>query len=122
MNNYIDGFTLPIPKRHVQTYGKIAKQIGEIWKEHGALDYQEYVCDTEKLEGTRSFAESTNAKEDEAIIFGYVVFPSREVRDIANAKVPEDPRMTALVAPLVDSSDPIFDFGRMVYGGFKPIF
>lgn len=121
MANYIDGFVLPIPKKHLNEYREVAGKVAEIWKEYGALGYFEYVGDDLKLEGTRSFSELVNANEDEAIIFGWVVFPSREIRDRANEKVPTDSRMNDLVAPLTDPSRMIFDAGRMVYGGFKPL-
>ena len=62
-----------------------------------------------------------DAKEDEEIIFGWVVFPSKEIRDSANKKVPNDPRMEELVAPLTDPKKLIFDGSRMVYGGFQPL-
>lgn len=122
MKNYIDGFVLPIPKVHLETYRQVAEQVAEIWKEYGALAYFEYVGEDLSLEGTRAFPEFLGATEDEAIIFGWVVFESREARDLANTKVPEDPRMTALVAPLVDPSKMIFDANKMVYGGFHPLF
>ena len=119
--NYIDGFVLPVPREHLDQYQQVAKQIAEIWKEYGALAYFEYVGDDLTLEGIRSFTEVTDATEHEAIIFGWVVFKSREARDLANAQVPVDPRMTDLVGPLTDPSRLIFDAGRMIYGGFKPL-
>ena len=118
-NNYIDGFVLPIPQKHLNEYKRVAKMVAEIWKEHGALAYFEFVGEDLKLEGTCSFPEMLNAKEDEAIIFGWVVFSSREMRDIANKKVAADPRMNDLIAPLTDPSRIIFDAKRMVYGGFQ---
>ncbi|XWN38687.1 MAG: DUF1428 domain-containing protein [Balneola sp.] len=121
MANYIDGFVLPIPKKHLNEYREVAGKVAEVWKEYGALGYFEYVGDDLKLEGTRSFSELVNANEDEAIIFGWVVFPSREIRDRANEQVPTDSRMNDLVAPLTDPSRMIFDAERMVYGGFKPL-
>lgn len=72
-----------------------------------------------RLEGTRSFAELVDLKEDEVVIFGWVVFPSKEIRDQANKAVPKDPRMLELVAPLVDPKLLIFNVERMVYGGFE---
>jgi uncharacterized protein YbaA (DUF1428 family) len=122
MKNYIDGFVLPIPKVHLEAYRQVAEQVAEIWKEYGALAYFEYVGEDLRLEGTRTFPDFLGANEDEAIIFGWVVFESREARDIANSKVPEDPRMTTLVAPLTDPSKLIFDATRMVYGSFQPLF
>lgn len=121
MNNYIDGFVLPIPRKHLNEYREVAGKVAEIWKEYGALGYFEYVGDDLKLEGTRSFSELVNANEDEIVIFGWVVFPSREIRDRANEQVPTDSRMNDLVAPLTDPSRMIFDAGRMIYGGFKPL-
>lgn len=120
MQNYIDGFVLPIPRKDLATYQNVAKEVAKVWKEYGALDYQEHVGDA-KLDGVRNFPEAAGAKEDEVVIFGWVVFPSKEIRDDANAKVPNDPRMADIVAPLVDPDNLIFDASRMIYGGFKPI-
>ena len=121
MANYIDGFILPVPRIHLSEYKGVAEKVAEIWKEYGALDYFEYVGEDLNLEGTRSFAEVVDLKEDEVIVFGWVVFPSKETRDLANKQVPTDPRMAELVAPLTDPERLIFDAGRMVYGGFQPL-
>ena len=121
MSNYIDGFVLPVPRIHLDEYRSVAEKVAEIWKEYGALAYFEYVGEDLALEGTRSFVEITNAKEDEAIVFGWVIFPSKEIRDAANKQVPADSRMAELVAPLTDPKRLIFDAGRMVYGGFQPL-
>ena len=121
MTNYIDGFVLPVPKIHLNEYKGVAEKVAEIWKEYGALAYFEYVGEDLTLEGTRSFIEIVDAKENEAIVFGWVIFPSKETRDLANKQVPADPRMTALVAPLTNPTRLIFDASRMVYGGFQPL-
>jgi uncharacterized protein YbaA (DUF1428 family) len=117
MAHYIDGFVLPIPHDRLAEYQRLVEAVAEIWKEHGALDYREYVGDDLKLEGTRSFTDLVAATEDEAIIFGWVVFDSREARDLANEKVAADPRMAALI----DSSNSGFDAKRMAYGGFRSL-
>ncbi|WP_228482377.1 MULTISPECIES: DUF1428 family protein [Mesonia] len=70
-----------------------------MWKEYGAIAYFEFVGDELFLEGTKSFTEAVEAKEDEEIVFGRVVFPSKGVWDSVNKKVPQDPRMAALVEP-----------------------
>lgn len=119
MTNYIDGFTLPIPRIHLTKYMSVVEKVAEIWKEYGALDYNEYVGDDMNLEGVASFTKTLNAKEDDAIIFGWVVFPSKEVRDLANKQVPNDARMIELVSPLTNPDRLIFDANRMVYGGFR---
>lgn len=121
MKNYIDGFVLPVPRVYLDEYRKVAEKVAEIWKEYGALAYYEFVGDDLLLEGTKPFTEIVEAKEDEGIIFGWVMFPSKEVRDTANMKVPMDQRMTELVAPLTNPERLIFDASRMVYGGFKPL-
>ncbi|HNP17557.1 MAG TPA: DUF1428 domain-containing protein [Fulvivirga sp.] len=121
MTNYIDGFVLPIPRIYLGEYKKSAEKVAEIWKEYGAIAYFEFVGDDLSLEGTKSFVEVIDAKEDEEIIFGWVVFPSKEIRDLANKNVPTDPRMTEIIAPLINTKKLIFDASRMVYGGFKPL-
>jgi uncharacterized protein YbaA (DUF1428 family) len=62
------------------------------------------------------------AGQGEAILFGWVVFESREARDRANERVSSDPRVTALVEPLVNGTNKVFDPERMAYAGFRPLF
>jgi uncharacterized protein YbaA (DUF1428 family) len=119
MANYIDGFVLPIPTSRLSEYKRVADKVAEIWKEHGAIAYFEFVGDDMILEGTLSFPEVLNASENESIVFGWVVFDSREARDRANERVAADPRMHDLLKPLTDPSALIFDARRMAYGGFK---
>lgn len=121
MENYIDGFVLPVPRNHLNEYRRAAKAVAEIWKEHGALAYFEYVGEDLSMEGICSFPELIDAKEDEAIVFGWVVFDSRETRDLVNERVSADPRMKDLIDPLTDPSRMIFDAKRMAYGGFQPL-
>ena len=121
MAQYIDGFVLPIPRNQLAVYKQVVDKVAEIWKEHGALEYREFLGDDIHLEGTRSFPELTAASEDEVVIFGWVVFSSREGRDHANQKVAADPRMAELIKPLVNASSPVFDAERMAYGGFRPL-
>ncbi len=117
MANYIDGFVLPIPRDRLSDYQRLVESVAKIWKEHGAVDYCEYVGEDMNLEGTRSFPDLLATSEDEAIVFGWVVFDSREARDLANKKVAADPRM----AELMNSIDSGFDAERMAYGGFTPL-
>ena len=117
MAHYIDGFALPIPRDRLSDYTRLVEAVAEIWKEHGALDYREYVGDDMQLEGTRSFTDLMASSENEVIIFGWVVFESREARDRANEKVANDSRM----ASLMESSNSGFDAKRMAYGGFKAL-
>lgn len=115
MAHYIDGFVLPIPRDRLDEYQEVVEAVAGIWKEHGALDYREYVSDAPIHDETRSFQDLAAAADDEVIVFGWVEFESRAARDLANAKVAADPRM----AELVDSGDFGFDAERMAYGGFR---
>ncbi len=121
MTNYIDGYVFPIAQKHLDEYKIVVETVAEIWKEHGALAYYEYVREDLKIEGTRSFPETIGTREDETVIFGWVVFDSRETRDLAHKRVAADPRMTDLIAPLTDPSKMVFDATRMVYGGFQAL-
>lgn len=115
MAHYIDGFVLPVSRKHLDRYRRLVEAVSDIWKEHGALDYMEYVGDDLMLEGTRSFTDVLAASEDEVIVFGWVVFESRAARDLANEKVAADPRM----ADLINASNSGFEANRMAYGGFQ---
>ena len=117
MTQYIDGFVLPIPRDNLAEYQRLVTAIAEIWKEHGALDYREFVGDDLQMDGVCSFVESSGAAADDAVIFGWVAFASREARDRANEKVATDPRM----AKLMSGADSGFDAARMAYGGFSPL-
>jgi uncharacterized protein YbaA (DUF1428 family) len=121
MKTYIDGFTLPIPRKHLEEYKQVAQKIAEIWKEHGALSYQEFVGDDLSLEGVASFPDFLNTQDDEVIIFGWVVFESKEARNLAHKNVAADSRMVDLVSPLTDPTRMIFNPQRMVYGGFEAL-
>ena len=121
MQHYIDGFVLPISRDSIEEYKAVATDVAQIWKEYGAIGYVECLGDDLYLERTRSFSEVLEVTEDEVVIFGWVVFPSKAIRDSANAQVPTDQRMTDLVAPLIQPERMIFNAGRMVYGGFQPL-
>lgn len=118
MPNYIDGFVLPISRDRLDEYKSLVEAVADIWKEHGALDYREFVGDDLIRDGTRSFPDFTAATEGEVIVFGWVEFESRAARDLANEKVAADPRM----AKLMESSNTGFDAERMAYGGFRALF
>lgn len=121
MAHYIDGFVLPVPRDRLNEYKRVVEAVAEIWREHGALDYCEYVGDDLNRQGTRPFTDLVAATEDETIVFGWVVFDSREARDLANERVLADPRMADLIDPLIDPSNPVFDAKRMAYGGFQSL-
>ncbi|MFZ5722197.1 MAG: DUF1428 domain-containing protein [Pseudomonadota bacterium] len=118
MARYVDGFVLPIPKKNVELYRKIARKCGRIWREHGALEYVECVADDVKPGKWTSFPQSVKLKPDEVVVFAYIVYKSRAQRDRINAKVMGDPRMKKMMPP--DFPMP-FDGKRMFWGGFAEI-
>ena len=113
--SYVDGYVLPIPKKFIKDYKKIATKAGKIWKEHGALDYKECVGDDLKVKGLTQFTKLQKTKPSETVVFAYVLFKSRKHRDAVNAKVMKDPRLLEMC----DASKMPFDVKRMAYGGFN---
>lgn len=115
MAKYVDGFVLPVPKRKVDAYRRMARKAGKIWREHGALEFRECVADDVAMGKVTSFPRSVKVKRGETVVFSWIVFKSRAQRDRVNAKVMNDPRL----ADMMDSKDMPFDAKRMIYGGFE---
>ena len=114
---YVDGFVLPVPKSNVEKYREIATKAGKVWREHGALEYRECVADDVKSGEVTSFPQSVNLKDDETVVFAYIVFNSRAHRDEVNAKVMSDPRLNEMM----DIKNMPFDGKRMFWGGFETL-
>ncbi|MDX1951747.1 MAG: DUF1428 domain-containing protein [Verrucomicrobiota bacterium] len=117
MPQYVDGFLLPVPRKNLNAYRRLAKKAGRIWREHGALDYRECVGDDLDIKEMVPFTQTIKVKPDELVIFAYIVFKSRKDRDRVNANVMKDPR----IAKMGDKDSMPFDYRRMAYGGFKSI-
>ena len=117
MAHYVDGYVLPVPKKNLQTYRRIAQKAGKIWREHGAVEYRECVGDDLAVKWGTPFPRQMKLKPGETVVFSYIVFKSRAHRDSVNAKVMKDPRLKAMM----DASSMPFDCKRMLYGGFKTI-
>lgn len=111
---YVDGFILPLPTSNIEKYREVATRCGEIWREHGALQFRECIADDVKPGKLTSFPQAVNLAEGETVIFSWIVYESRAQRDEVNDKVMKDPRMAELMKP---EAMP-FDGKRMVYGGF----
>ena len=112
---YVDGYVLPVPKKNLQTYRRIARKAGTIWRDHGALEYRECVGDDLAVKFGVPFPRKIKLKRGETVVFSWIVFKSRAHRDRVNAKVMKDPRL----ASAMDGESMPFDCNRMVYGGFK---
>lgn len=111
---YVDGFVLPIPKKNVDKYKKIAKVAAKVWIEHGALEYHECIADDVQKGKITSFPQSVLLKPNEVVFFSWITYKSRSHRDKVLKKVMADPRIK-MQGP--DSMP--FDAKRMFWGGFK---
>ena len=114
---YVDGFLLPIPRRNIERYKKMARLAATVWREHGALEYREAVGDDLKVKWGTAFPRVARAKSAETVIFAWIVYQSRAHRDRVNRKVMKDPRL----AEMMQGMDMPFDMKRMAYGGFRVI-
>jgi uncharacterized protein YbaA (DUF1428 family) len=114
---YVDGFVVPVPKSKIEAYREVATTAGKIWREHGALEYRECLADDVKPGEFTSFPQSVMLKDDETVVFSWIVYKSRAHRDEVNAKVMSDPRMASMMDP---KSMP-FDGKRMFWGGFEVV-
>ena len=115
--HYVDGFVVPVPKKKMAAYLRMARTASKVWREHGALEYVECVADDVKPGKRTSFPQSVKLKSGETVVFAYVVYKSRAQRDRVMAKVMQDPRL----ANMMDPKKMPFDAKRMFFGGFKSI-
>ena len=107
---YVDGFVLPVPKKNQKAYLKMARLGAKVWREYGALDYKECIGDDVPYGTLTSFPRAVQAKDDEIVIFSWIVYRSRAERDAVNQKVMADPRL---------KGDMPFDGKRLIHGGFE---
>src|SRR5262245_59709832 len=109
--SYVDGFVVPVPKKNLAEYRKIAKKAGKVWRDHGALEYLECVADDVSVGKWTSFPRSVKLKKNETVVFSYIVYKSRAQRDKVLKNVMKDKRLAAMMNP---KSMP-FDTKRMIY-------
>ncbi|MBR0881590.1 uncharacterized protein YbaA (DUF1428 family) [Bradyrhizobium japonicum] len=110
---YVDGFVLAVPKDKIEAYKALARKACAVWMEHGALDYVECVGDDVPYGELTSLPRAVIAKEDEVVVFSWIVYRDRETRDAVNKKVMADERFKGADMP--------FDGKRMIYGGFTTL-
>jgi uncharacterized protein YbaA (DUF1428 family) len=115
--SYVDGFLVPVPKKKVADYRRMAAKAGKIWREHGALEFRECIADDVTWGKRTSFPRSVKQKNGETVFFSYIVYKSRADRDRINAKVMKDKRL----AKMMDPKAMPFDARRMIWGGFKTV-
>lgn len=117
MPHYVDGFVIPVPKKRLAAYARMAKLACKVWMEYGALDYRECVGDDLNFKFCLPFPKGIRSKPGETIVFAFIDFKSRKHRDAVNARVMKDPRITSMC----EAKNMPFDCRRMLYGGFKAI-
>lgn len=109
---YVDGFVLAVPKANLDAYKALARLARDVWVEHGAKAYVECVADEVPYGELTSFPRAVQAKDDETVIFSWIIYASKAARDAINAKVMADPRLKDGMANCP------FDAKRMIMGGF----
>ncbi|TQK05592.1 DUF1428 domain-containing protein [Herbaspirillum sp. SJZ107] len=114
---YVDGFVVPVPRAKLDAYKDMSRAAGNIWREHGALEFRECIGDDVKPGKLTSFPQSVMLEDGEVVAFSWIVYASRAKRDEVNEKVMKDPRMAEFMKP---ESMP-FDGKRMIYGGFEMV-
>ncbi|MBM4261173.1 MAG: DUF1428 family protein [Deltaproteobacteria bacterium] len=125
--NYVDGFVLPVPKKNLAAYRRMAQIAAKVWREHGALEYVECLADDVKAGTYTSFPQSVKLKPGETVIFAYVVYKSRAHRDKVNAKVMKDPRIVKMMGEkhpfekdfMKKAFHLLMDIDKMVGGDFE---
>lgn len=111
---YVDGFVIPVPKDRLEEYKRLAALCAMVWKEHGALATVECVGEGLRPGEVTSFIRAVQARDDEAVVFSWIVYPDRAGRDATMEKVMADPRLQSAM------QNPPFDTKRMIAGGFIP--
>ena len=113
---YVDGFVVPVRKKGLNEYRRLARLGAKVWREHGAIEYRECVAEDVKVGKRTSFPRSVKLKPGETVVFSWIVYKTRAHRDRVNAKVMADPRMAAMMNPKTPLP---FDMKRMFFGGFE---
>ncbi len=111
--SYIDGFLIAVPTANKDAYLESAKTALPLFREFGATRVVECWGDDLPHGKLTDFYMAVQAEEDEAVVFSWIEWPSKEVRDAGMKKMMEDERMGGMAMP--------FDTKRMIFGGFRPI-
>ena len=113
--SYVDGFVAAVPTVKREAFKQHAESMASIFKEHGALSVVECWGDDVPEGKVTSFPMAVKCKEDETVVFSWIVWPSRQARDAGMKQFMEDPRVQPDVNPMP------FDGQRMIFGGFDMI-
>ncbi len=114
---YVEGFVVPVPKRNLAKYKDMARKMGRVWRDHGALSYTETIADDVKPGKVTSFPQAVKLKPGETVWLSFVRFRNRAHRDRVNKNAMKDPR----VAKIMAGKEMPFDMKRIFFGGFKVV-
>ena len=112
---YVDGFVAAVPSLNREAYRAFAERAAAVFREHGALKVVECWGDDVPEGKVTSFPMAVKLQSDETVVFAWITWPSRQVRDAGMKKVMADPRVQPGTDPLP------FDGKRLIYGGFEMI-
>lgn len=112
---YVDGFVLAVPRANKEAYRQLAARMAPMFIEYGATRVTECWGDDIPRGKVNDFFGAVLAREEEVVLFSWIEYPSREVRDACNTKMHDDPRMKEF------GNEMPFDGKRMIFGGFAPI-
>jgi uncharacterized protein YbaA (DUF1428 family) len=112
---YVDGFVLPVPRKNLAAYRRMARKAGRVWRDHGAVEFRECVGEDLRVKSLVPFPRRIKLKPGETVVFSWIGFKSRAHRDRVNARVMKDPRL----AKMMNGQSMPFDVKRMLYGGFE---
>src|SRR3954451_13374403 len=113
MMNYVDGFVAAVPVANKEAFLAHAKMALPLFKELGAIRVVECWGDDVPDGKVTDFKRAVKAEDGEVVLFSWIEWPSKEIRNIAMKKMMEDPRMT--------NTDMPFSGKRMICGGFRPL-
>ena len=113
--SYVDGYVIPVKTDKKADYHRMAEFAAGIFLEYGALEIVETWADEPRQGDVTDFTRAVQARPDESIVFSWVVWPSREVRENGNKLVENDPRCADII------KSEIFNAQRMIYSGFETI-
>ena len=112
---YVDGFVVAVPAANKQRYLELATRAAEVFKHYGATRVVECWGDDVPDGKLTDFRGAVKAEEGEIVVFSWIEYPSREVRDRVNQEAMKDPCMSGM------ATDMPFDGQRMIFGGFVPV-
>ena len=113
--SYVDGFILPLPNGKEDKYREQAEMFAKKARAQGALGTVEALGDGLEHGHTTDFYKAVKAEDNENVVFSFILWPDKDIRDKAWEKIMADPEMQP------GAMDMPFDGKRMFWGGFKPL-